>query len=79
MKREEFLKLADAKWTEIESLQQSDFYEFEKKFEVIMIEMGQAALEGVLGEVPKDRRKKKNCLPASGRSRLTTSTFSAKW
>lgn len=63
MTREEFLKLADIKWTEIESLQQSDFYEFEKKFEVIMLEMGQAALEGVLGKVSKDRRKKKTADP----------------
>lgn len=59
MTREECLKLADTKLTEIESLQQNDFYEFEKKFESIVIEMGQAALEGVLGQVPKDRRKKK--------------------
>jgi len=59
MTREEFLKLADSKWTEIESLQQKDFYEFEKKFEALMVEMSRMALEGVLGEVPKDHRKKK--------------------
>lgn len=58
MTREEFFKLADSKWTEIESLQQKDFYEFEKKFESLMVEMSRMALEGVLGEVPKDHRKK---------------------
>lgn len=63
MTREEFLELADSKWTEIESLQQSDFYEFEKKFEVIIVELGQAALEGVLGKVPQDYRKKKTVDP----------------
>ena len=34
MTREEFNNLADSKWTEIESLQQSDFYEFEKRFSI---------------------------------------------
>lgn len=63
MTREEFLKLADTKWTEIESLQQTDFYEFEKKFEALMVEMSRMALEGVLGEVPKDHRKKKTVDP----------------
>jgi hypothetical protein len=66
MTREEFLKLADSKWTEIESLQQNDFYEFEKQFEVILVEMGRKALEGVLGKVPQDYRKKKTVDPFRG-------------
>lgn len=66
MTREEFLKFADSKWTEIEFLQQSDFYEFEKQFEVIMVELGRVAMEGALGKVPQDRRKKKAVDPFRG-------------
>ncbi len=63
MTREEFLKLADIKWTEIESLQQSDLKKKKKKFEALMVEMSRMALEGVLGEIPKDHRKKKTIDP----------------
>lgn len=47
------------------SNQQSElnFYEYESKFMEILRTAGKELLESSLGEVPKDRRKKKACNP----------------
>lgn len=59
MTKEDYLKLAESKWPELESLQASgDFYSYEKRFAQIMEELNLAILQAHLGEVPKDHRKK---------------------
>ena len=68
MSKEQYLDLAATKWPELENLQtEGSFYEFEKRFEEIWLELGQAVLEGRIGEVPNDHRKKKKSSPASAK------------
>jgi hypothetical protein len=65
MTKEQYLELAASKWPELEKLQsEGNFYEFEKRFEEIWIELGQTVLENQIGEVPNDYRKKKKSSPA---------------
>lgn len=60
MTKEEFLALAAARFEEIQQLHRHDnFYDYEKEFEKIWIELGQQTLEKSLGDVPEERRKKK--------------------
>lgn len=67
MSKEQYLELAAAKWPELEKLQlEGNFYEFEKRFEAIWLELGQAVLETRIGKVPSDHRKKKKSSPVSG-------------
>lgn len=60
MTKEEYLKLAESKWPELAELdQEKDFYEYERKFEQIMLDLGRAVLEKKISKVGNDRRKKK--------------------
>lgn len=60
MKKEEYLKLAARKWSELEKLKEEEnFYEYEKRFEEIWIELGREYLEKSISKPGKDRRKKK--------------------
>lgn len=60
MTREEYLALANARWDALEQLKHhSNFYDYEKEFEQIWLDLGRAVLEKNLSEIPKDRRKKK--------------------
>ncbi len=60
MTRAEFLKLAEAQWTELSELkEETSFYEYEKKFEVLWIEFGRQTLENSISSPKTDRRKKK--------------------
>jgi hypothetical protein len=60
MTKEQFLLLAESHWPELEALQKEEnWYEFEKRLDEIMTELGRKALEHSLGEVPQDRRKKR--------------------
>jgi len=59
MTKAEFLALAESRWPELESLdQEKDFYEYEKRFEQIMLDLSRAVLEGKVSDTGKDRRKK---------------------
>ncbi|HRD80129.1 MAG: hypothetical protein IAE84_01380 [Saprospiraceae bacterium] len=59
MSKEEYVSLALSHWPELEALdQEKDFYEFEKRFEQIMLNLGRAVMERKVSEVGKDRRKK---------------------
>lgn len=59
MTKSEFLALAESRWPELEELdQEKNFYEFEKKFEQIMLDLGRELLEGKISKVGRDRRKK---------------------
>lgn len=61
MTKAEFLSLATEKWEEIEKKKESstNFYDYEKSFDKIWVEFGRKSLEGSLGELCTDRRKKK--------------------
>ncbi len=60
MTKEEYLRLAETKWPELEQLKSAgDFYAYEKRFAEIWFELGRAVLESSVSEVPGDRRKKK--------------------
>jgi hypothetical protein len=68
MNKEEYIRLAESKWPELEALQQEgDFYAYEKRLAQVMGELGLAVLQSQLGEAPKDYRKKKAPRPPSGR------------
>ena len=61
MTKEEYLRLAETKWPELEELKASgDFYAYEKRFAEIWVELGRAVLEESIGEVGSDRRKKED-------------------
>ena len=64
MDKQDFLKLAAAKWPELEQLKQEKrFYDYEKRFEEIWIELGREVLESSIGSAGKDHRVKKNSDP----------------
>ena len=70
MTREEFAKLADAKYDEINALkQQPTMLDYEQGFVEIWQELGRQVLQAELGEAGKDRRKKRSTRPPSGPSR----------
>lgn len=60
MDKAEFMALAASKWEEIKAHKKgsASFYDYEKGFDEIWVEFGRASLEGTLGKVSKDRRKK---------------------
>lgn len=59
MTREDYLKLADARWPELEALEaKGDFYTYEKRFTEIMKELELAVLQAHIGQVPENHRKK---------------------
>jgi hypothetical protein len=61
MTKEEFLKLAASRYDQIKALQKHEtFYGYEKEFEQIWLDLGKEVLEDSLGEVPEERRKKKD-------------------
>ena len=66
MTENEFIELARKKFQAIKSLEKSEtFYEHEKNFDQIWVELGADVLEKSLGELPKDKRKKKRFKPDS--------------
>jgi hypothetical protein len=61
MTKEELAARVAARYEEIKELHKHDnFYDYEKEFERIWIELGREVLEQSLGEVPDERRKKKD-------------------
>ena len=60
MTKEELLQKVSARYDELEALNKlDDFYDYEKGFEDIWIELGRSVLEANIGTPPQDRRKKK--------------------
>lgn len=60
MKKEEFLALAERRYDALQELNKLDnFYDYEKKFVDLWRELGREVLEKNVGDVPKNRRKKK--------------------
>jgi len=61
MTKEEFLKLAEARYDEINKLNEgNNFYNYEKDFVAIWQELGRQVIERNLSKTGKDRRKKKD-------------------
>ena len=60
MTKEEFLVLASEKWDKITShrADSNNLYDYEKGFDELWVEFGRTTLEGSIGRVVKDRRKK---------------------
>ena len=59
MTKEEYHKLCEKRWEQLESLQDlTNFYDYEKVFSKIWQETGRDVLEKSLEDLPKDRRKK---------------------
>ena len=68
MTKEELLALAAARYEEIKELHKHDtLFDYEKEFERIWIELGREVYQKSLGEVPEERRKKKDSSRDSGR------------
>lgn len=64
MTREEFAKLADAKYDEINALkEQPTLLDYEQGFVEIWQELGRQVLQKDLGAPGKDRRKKRSTKP----------------
>lgn len=61
MTKEEFMELAAKKWEALSKhkSQSSNLYDYEKGFDELWVEFGREALEGSVGKVSKNRRKKK--------------------
>jgi hypothetical protein len=60
MTKEEFLQIAGTRYDELQALNKLDnFYDYEKGFVSIWQGLGRSVLEKNLGELPKDKRKKK--------------------
>jgi uncharacterized membrane protein len=60
MTKEELLQKVSDRYDELQALNKLDnFYDYEKGFEDIWIELGRSVLEANIGTPPKDRRKKK--------------------
>lgn len=62
MRKEDFLEKASKHWDKLKMTRKNtdNFYDFEKTFDELWIDLGRETLEGVLKEKEsKDRRKKK--------------------
>lgn len=61
MTKEEYLKLASEHWEELEKLEEeSSFYDYEKKFDGLMITFGKNLLNKQMEGTGTDRRQKKS-------------------
>ena len=60
MTKEEFLELALKNWDKIQSHKEdsNNLYDYEKGFAELWVEFGRSTLEGSIGEVSSNRRKK---------------------
>lgn len=63
--KEEFLAQASAQWDSLSKLEDkcSDFYEFESDFDRLWTDLGQQAIQGLIGTDKKDRREQKTSDP----------------
>lgn len=60
MTKEEYLSLAARRYDAFEALNKLDnFYDYEKEFVSILEDFGRELLQNIIGELPSDKRKKK--------------------
>lgn len=70
MTKEQFLELAAARYEALNQLGRHDnFYDYEKEFDQIWVELGRDVLEESLGDIPEGRGKKKDSRPDTDQSR----------
>lgn len=61
MTKEEYLRLASEHWEEFQKLEnESTFYDYEKKFDKLMVDFGKQLLDKQLSGKGTDRRQKKS-------------------
>lgn len=61
MTEDEYMALARQKYYDLQQLKkQPTFYDYEKSFDAIWLDLGRQVLEKTLSDVPADRRKKKD-------------------
>ncbi len=66
MTKEEYMAIVAKRYDELQALNKIDnFYDYENEFAIIMKDIGKEILEKNLGELPTNRRKKKQHLPNS--------------
>lgn len=66
MTREEMTAIVLARYEEFKKLEgAATFYDFEKEFERLWIELGRELMQASLGDAPAERRKKKDSRPGS--------------
>ena len=59
MTKEEYVVLALEKYEALQSLESAcSFYEYEKRFDALWVELGRSVLEKTIGDVPENYRKK---------------------
>jgi len=64
MTKEEYLELASKHWDSFKELKtETNFYDYEKKFDLLMVNFGQSLLNKELSGKGKDRRQKKSKNP----------------
>lgn len=60
MTKEEYIALASSKYDELQALKKiNNFYDYEKKFDELLMDYGRTLLEKSISSPPADRRKKK--------------------
>jgi hypothetical protein len=70
MSKQRFLDIAAKHYEELERVgKEPDFFALEGDFDKIWTEFGRQTLEDIIGEVPKDTRKKTSCEPGTGASK----------
>jgi uncharacterized membrane protein len=68
MTKEEYLALAAEKYEALKKLQEcTNFYDYEKTFDEIWVDLGRNVLEKSLGGEPKNHRKKTKSEPGTGK------------
>ncbi len=61
MTKEEYLALAAQRYDALQALNKLDnFYDYEKEFVSLWKDLGREVLEKNVGELPRDKRKKKD-------------------
>ena len=68
MTKEEFLAIAGQRYDALQALNKLDnFYDYEKEFVSILHDFGREVLQKNIGELPGDKRKKKEATDHPGR------------
>lgn len=64
MTKEEYLKIAEDQWETLKNLEEeATFYDYEKKFDKMMVDFGRSLMNEQMKGKGTDRRKKKSQNP----------------
>jgi hypothetical protein len=68
MSKEEYLALAAQKYEDLQKLNENlSFYEYEKSFDALWVELGREVLEKNIGPLPESSRKKTVVAPVTAK------------